>query len=85
MLSGLLKVDPQERLGGVRRGTESLRVHPFFWGLSWEALEAREIEPPHAEACTKRANSVQEDFNRHPTEVPHAQLEEAAVKRGGKH
>jgi len=85
MLQGLLKVDPQERLGGVRRGVESLRVHPFFWGLSWEALEARELIPPHAESCTNRATLCTEDFNRHPTEVPHTQLEEAAVARGGKH
>jgi len=36
---------------GTRRGTESIRCHPFFWGLNWEALEARELAPPYAAHC----------------------------------
>lgn len=37
------QVDPATRLGGHQRGPESIRVHPFFWGLSWEALESRTL------------------------------------------
>jgi len=55
LLDDLLAVDPDLRLGGRRRGVESIRVHPFFWGLSWEALEARRLTPPHAAQCAKRA------------------------------
>ena len=61
-MSQLLKVDPQERLGGVRRGTESLRCHPFFWGLNWEALEARELTPPYAAHCQAQAKAVTSKF-----------------------
>ncbi|KAL3926661.1 MAG: hypothetical protein SGPRY_003198 [Prymnesium sp.] len=43
VIDGLLKVDPATRLGGHQRGPESIRVHPFFWGLSWEALESRTL------------------------------------------
>ena len=55
LLDGLMQVDPAMRLGGRRRGVESLRVHPFFWGLSWEALERREIPPPQRDLCAKQA------------------------------
>ena len=69
LISGLLKVDPQERLGGTRRGPESIRTHPFFWGLSWEALEARELTPPHAEQCGRRAAAMRAELAHCPTEL----------------
>ena len=55
VLDELMIVDPAMRLGGERRGAESLRVHPFFWGLSWEGLERRQLRPPHAELAAKQA------------------------------
>jgi len=63
MLSGLLKLDPPERLGGTRRGTESIRCHPFFWGLNWEALEARELTPPYAAHCLASHKAVITKFD----------------------
>jgi len=51
LISGLLTVDTAVRLGGYRRGIESLRVHPFFWGLSWEALENHTLTPPDSALC----------------------------------
>jgi serum/glucocorticoid-regulated kinase 2 len=41
LLEGLLTRDPAKRLGG-----EAIRKHPFFKGLDWEKLEARDIEAP---------------------------------------
>lgn len=38
--------DPAQRLGSHLLGAE-VRVHPYFWGLSWEDLEARKVVPPH--------------------------------------
>lgn len=38
-----VQVDPATRLGSTRKGAESVRVHPFFWGLSWEELEHRQL------------------------------------------
>ena len=47
---------------GTRRGTESIRCHPFFWGLNWEALEARELTPPYAELCQNKAKAAKAQF-----------------------
>jgi len=86
VIGGLLKTDPQARLGGGRRGALSLRVHPFFWGLSWEALEARGLTPPHAEACGKRMGETMMEFMKHPTEPMNGALitdaATAALDRG---
>jgi len=57
LVDGLLRLDPAMRLGGKRRGVQSIRTHPFYWGLSWEALEAQEMAPPHTDRCTKQADS----------------------------
>ena len=63
LIDSLLQVEPNERLGGNCRGPESIRVHPFFWGLSWEAVEQRDLTPPHAEYCSKKAASAVADFS----------------------
>jgi len=73
VVDGLLQVDPATRLGGQRRGVESIRVHPFFWGLSWEALENQTLTPPHRCFCEERRDSVRADFaNAACTPLPHA-------------
>ena len=48
---------------GTRRGTESIRCHPFFWGLNWEALEARELTPPYAAHCLASHKAVITKFD----------------------
>ena len=58
LLDGLMKRDPALRLGGRRRGVESLRVHPFFWGLSWEDLEQRALTPPHVSITEKHSSAT---------------------------
>lgn len=88
MISGLLKPDPQERLGGSRRGTESLRCHPFFWGLNWEALEARELTPPYAELCQNKAKAAKklfEECERHGAcmVLPHSMRPATPSMEGG--
>jgi len=62
VIDGLLQVDTATRLGGNRRGAESIRVHPFFWGLSWEALESRQLNPPYASICGERGKTMRNDF-----------------------
>ena len=54
LIDGLLTVDTATRLGGRQRGVESLRVHPFFWGLSWEDLEMQNLRAPHAVLCADK-------------------------------
>ena len=66
LIDGLCTLDPANRLGGQRRGVESLRVHPFFWGLSWEELEQQRITPPHAKLCAEKVAA----FPAFPTSSP---------------
>ncbi|EOD35643.1 hypothetical protein EMIHUDRAFT_71077 [Emiliania huxleyi CCMP1516] len=59
LIDSLLQHEPAKRLGDVKRdGGQSLRTHPFFWGLDWRALEARELQPPHADFCALRAERL---------------------------
>lgn len=44
LIRGLLERNPDRRLGS--KGAPSLREHPFFRGIDWDALEACKIEPP---------------------------------------
>lgn len=45
LLSGLLTRNVDERLGSGPADGEELREHPFFDGLDWDALLAKEITP----------------------------------------
>ena len=56
LIDSLLEPDVGRRLGGRNRG--QVRTHPFFWGLDWERLERREIEPPHADFTAERARET---------------------------
>ena len=59
VIEGLLQVDPEKRLGIDPGGSkDTLRIHPFFWGLSWDALENRNYDPPHAAVTKERASGV---------------------------
>eukprot|EP00644_Phytophthora_capsici_P008705 jgi/Phyca11/546301/estExt2_Genewise1Plus.C_PHYCAscaffold_200425 len=44
LICGLLTFNPTERLGS--RGAQELRDHPFFAGVSWDALMGRTVTPP---------------------------------------
>lgn len=47
LVSRLLDVNPQTRLGAGRNGISDLKQHPFFAGIDWTLLEQRHVEPPH--------------------------------------
>jgi serine/threonine protein kinase len=58
-VEALLEPDPASRLGSSSlRGTDEVRVHPFFWGLDWARLEKRQLPTPHAAQCHARAVAV---------------------------
>ena len=42
---GLLNRDAQQRLGSESRDATSIKRHPFFFGINWIKLEAKEITP----------------------------------------
>jgi hypothetical protein len=44
LLKGLLVRDPAQRLGSGPEGAAAIKRHPFFKGLSWSKLEARQLE-----------------------------------------
>ena len=70
LVDDLLKVDTAVRLGAARRGVESLRTHPFFWGLDWEGLEQQRLVPPHATWCGGRSEPKRADSNVYTPVVP---------------
>lgn len=44
LLKGLLTRDSAKRLGAGPNGSAAVKAHPFFKGISWAKLEARELE-----------------------------------------
>ena len=46
LLANLLKFNPEERLGGGGRGASQIKEHPFFCGVDWTKVAAREMEAP---------------------------------------
>jgi p70 ribosomal S6 kinase len=44
LLKGLLTRDPAKRLGSGPNGSSAVKAHPFFKGINWTKLEARELE-----------------------------------------
>jgi len=53
-IRGLLDRDTKKRLG-CRNGIEDFKNHPWFSGINWQALEAKEAIPPF-EPDNKKAN-----------------------------
>lgn len=53
-IRGLLERDTKKRLG-CRNGIEDFKNHPWFAGIDWRALEAKETIPPF-EPDNKKAN-----------------------------
>ncbi|DAZ95168.1 TPA: hypothetical protein N0F65_012422 [Lagenidium giganteum] len=45
LLSGLLTIDPLQRLGS-RRGSSEIKHHVFFRNIDWQMIMFREIHPP---------------------------------------
>lgn len=46
LISALLTADRTKRLGNLRGGAEDVKRHPWFAGVSWSALEGREVRAP---------------------------------------
>jgi Serine/threonine protein kinase len=46
LINGLLKWEPQERLGGGGRGAKELKSHPLFHGIDWNKVLNKEVESP---------------------------------------
>lgn len=46
LITRLLDVDENTRLGSGPKGDDNIKAHPFFKGVDWEKLEQRHVEPP---------------------------------------
>lgn len=59
-MRGLLQRDPGLRLGSEERGGfEELMAHPFFAGMSWDAVRKRRVKPefvPHVKDVQDTSN-----------------------------
>merc|ERR1712232_567772 len=52
LLQRMLLRNPDQRLGGGARGQEDIKGHPFFAGLDWAAVYAKQIPPPFVPSNT---------------------------------
>eukprot|EP00920_Eleutheroschizon_duboscqi_P010321 GHVT01023968.1.p1 GENE.GHVT01023968.1~~GHVT01023968.1.p1 ORF type:complete len:388 (-),score=80.90 GHVT01023968.1:178-1248(-) len=46
LLQGLLRRNPNQRLGGGRGDGEEVRCHPFFARINWEDVRRKKVVPP---------------------------------------
>lgn len=46
LLTGLFNKDPEQRLGSGSSGARSIKAHPWFSGINWDAFLRREVKPP---------------------------------------
>ena len=61
LLKGLLEKDPTKRLGTGVDDAEEIKSHPFFNGISWDALYNGEIEPPWRPSFSSSLDTSQFD------------------------
>ena len=45
IITDLLEVEPKNRLGYGKKGTENVKKHPFFKGIDWDELYNKKVEP----------------------------------------
>lgn len=46
LISGLCTVNPSQRLGNIAGGAQSVKDHPFFRNIDWEAMYYRRMKGP---------------------------------------
>jgi len=61
IIKKLLNTDNSKRLGSGATGAKEIKSHPFFKGIDWELLEAKQIPPPFMPDRKQRSNAPQFD------------------------
>ena len=46
LISKLLEIDPNKRLGCEENGWEDVKKHPFFNGVDWDEAKEKKLKPP---------------------------------------
>ena len=47
LLTGLLKIDPSERLGSTEADSEEIKSHKFFEKINWKEVMLKKHSPPY--------------------------------------
>lgn len=47
LISGLLKIDPDDRLGSSVKDAEEIKNHKFFENVDWDNVYKKQIPPPY--------------------------------------
>ncbi|KAG2823230.1 hypothetical protein PC116_g6341 [Phytophthora cactorum] len=63
LIQRLLHRDPKQRLGSGPTGDREIFDHPFFAGVNWEKLKARELSPPFQPKIKKDPSGVPDTSN----------------------
>ncbi|KAI8639933.1 kinase-like domain-containing protein [Parasitella parasitica] len=65
----LLERNPEKRLGGGKGDAQEVKNHPFFAGVNWEDMLAKQVQPPFLPTVNGRADTsnFDEEFTR---EIP---------------
>ncbi len=77
-LRGLLTLDIQNRLGCGPRGWDEIKEHPFFNGLDWNRMYAKQIPAPvkidlDIAHCTPDADLADQLLDHKPRNIPQEQ------------
>jgi len=69
LITLLLNRNPDERLGAGETDVEDIKTQPFFEGLDWDQMLAKEIEPPY-KPNVKTSNEDTTNFSPEFTDEP---------------
>jgi len=81
-ITGLLERDLTKRLGGGQDDVQSIRVHPFFNGLDWAAVENMEVTPLYKPAPPADGSSKRESADHYTRKMAGGQGEGAEKPKG---
>ncbi|XP_070985020.1 RAC-alpha serine/threonine-protein kinase-like isoform X2 [Oncorhynchus clarkii lewisi] len=57
LLSGLLKKDPKQRLGGGQHDAKEIMQHKFFAGIEWQDVYEKKLVPPFKPQVTSETDT----------------------------
>lgn len=63
LIQRLLHRDPKQRLGSGPRGDREIFDHPFFAGIDWEKMKARQLQPPFRPKVTPDPSGMPDTSN----------------------